>query len=110
QNFNTIDNLTAGEMLNVEASSIGNFNAQHIGVARSKTKAEIGGLSVRNNTFPFNDQRTLINVTGDVQAIRARGAIGNINVTGTIGDLAANTDRLNDKSIIEGIVGPVVTT
>jgi hypothetical protein len=100
--FASITNNTSGEMPNVEASSIGTFTAQTIGLAKSDTGGNfVGGYDLSTNTFPFGQQRNLIAITGDAQNIEARSGLGNILVggtpgtttvgTGTIGTLEADT-------------------
>lgn len=110
--FGTINNRTGGEIVNLEASSVGFLEAQRVGIGLSKTKVAVQGVNVRTATddlLPFLQQRSLIHITRDAQTIRSRGALGNIQVEGTIGTLTANSDGVNDTSVYEGISAPVFT-
>jgi hypothetical protein len=98
-----VENRTSGEIVNIEAQHIGRLEGHDIGVAQSRTGTEIGGLTVRRDEFPFADQRTLINVPGNIVALIARGAVGNVFCGDTIGQISANSDGLNDSAKFEGI-------
>jgi len=114
--FSSITNSTSGEMPNVEADSLGTFTAQTIGLARSDTGGNfVGDYNLRTETFPFNQQRNLIAITGDAQSIEARSGLGNILVgsvgTGhTLGTLEADTANQfaqNSSQTFPGIDAPV---
>ena len=76
----------------------------------SRTKTKIEGVDVVRDVFPFSDQRTLINVDGAIQTIRARGAVGNVFSNTTIGEVTANSDGVDQRGVIEGIMAPIATT
>ncbi|MBC8109336.1 MAG: hypothetical protein H7Z14_22320 [Anaerolineae bacterium] len=109
-NINSLNNRTSGEIVNITAQSAGVIQGNNLGVAMSKTGAKIEGVDVVRDVFPFKGQRTLINVAGPIQVIRARGALGNVFSSSTIGEATANSDGADDTSIIEGIVAPISTT
>lgn len=107
--FSAINNETGGEMVNIEALSIGNLISRTtLGLARSHTGAAVEKTSVFSNELPFNDQRNGISVGGDIIAVIANQGIGNFNVGGTIGQLSPNNDRFNVADLFEGINGPIV--
>lgn len=113
--FTSITNNTSGEMVNVEAGSIGTFTAQTIGLAKSDVGGSVvGGYNIRSTTFPFNQQHNLIDISGDAGAIEARGGLGNILVGsgtsgGTIGTLEADTANkfATSSQTFAGIDAPV---
>lgn len=107
-NINSIDNRTSGEIINVTATSVGLLQGNNIGVGMSKTKTSLQSVDVIRDIFPYKGQRTLINVSGPIQVIRARGALGNIFSTTTIGEVTANSDGADQRGVIEGITAPVV--
>ncbi len=108
-NLNSVANNTDGEIVNVEAASVGSLTATTLGVGRSKTGTEIQSVDIKTEDEPFNANRSLINITGSAQSILARKYLGNINVGGTLGTLSANSDKVNDRKIYEGIVAPILT-
>lgn len=123
--FNAIKNNTGGEIVRIDAESIGSLVVVgSLGFAKSSTGAAVlpaanigqsvtpgggGGGTTTTQTYPFLDQKTGVFVTGDVVTITATGAIGNILVQGSIGTLIANSDRVNNNDVFEGIVGPIFT-
>lgn len=106
--FSSIINNTGGELVNIEARSIGNlFSKATLGLARSHTGAAVEKTSVFSNELPFGDQRNGIAISGDIIAAAANQGIGNFNVGGTIGTLSPNNDRVNVPGLFEGINGPI---
>ena len=105
--LDVVNNETGGEIVNVDAASVVTLEASTLGIARSSTGAAVGG-AVLNDTFPFFNQRTLINISGNAQTIQASGDLGNILVAGTVGSVAADTG--GGTSTSAGIVGPIYAT
>lgn len=107
--FSSINNNTGGELVNIQALSIGNlFSKTTLGLARNHTGAAVEKTGVFSNELPFGDQRNGIAVSGDIIAAAANQGIGNFNVGGTIGTLSPNNDRVNVPGLFEGINGPIV--
>ena len=109
-NLNSVNNLTNGEIVNITANTIGTIAGFNLGVAKSFTGATIQGVDIKRDSYPFNQQRTLIQATainGPIQSIKARGALGNVFAAGTIGEVEANSDGRNDKTLFEGLVAPI---
>lgn len=121
QNFTEISNTTRGEIINVSANDIGSLIGYNLGVGKSSTGALVNPLSVNPSlgaapisVYPFLEQTFGIAAAGSptggsILSIRARGAVGNVGVGGTLDSVAANVDRRNDKGVFEGIVGPIVS-
>ncbi len=127
-NLGTINNETNGEIVNVSAASVGDIEAQTIGLAKSHTGADKGhsgnavnGATIQNDdgsafpgtgtpvNSPFVQQRNLISIRGDLVQARSRKGIGNILVTGIIGSIVADSNHKNDPGGgFEGIDGPIV--
>lgn len=108
--FSYIANSTVGgEIVNVDATSIGRLEAGSIGVARHVTPAILNALPVRANAYPFVQQRISVN-SGDIVLAKAKNAIGNLNVTGSIGQIVADSDRIRRPGDFDGIVGPIFAT
>lgn len=107
--ISSINNQTTGEIVSViGAPDVLTFDAQTIGLAKSHTGAAVEGATViGDNTLPFLDQRSEI-LLGDVNFIRARGAIGNVSAV-NIGTVAANSDGKNTSGTFEGIAAPIVS-
>jgi hypothetical protein len=116
--FTSVDNNTSGEIVSIFARSIGNLEAESLGVAKSSTGTAIlpYNLIIPGAVYPYEGQRTGI-VVGDIMNAKAYGAMGNLIVnpamagggTGTINSVVAdsNSKRGPDASAFEGIVGPV---
>jgi hypothetical protein len=119
-NLTTIENDTPGEILNVSTTgggtgtatlgTLGNLIATNIGVGVSHTGAAVNGIqTIGGNTYPFNQQHNGI-VSGNMISVEASGAVGNLNVTGSIGTVTANAGGRNTTGTFEGIAGPVVAS
>jgi hypothetical protein len=108
-NTTAIRNDTPGEILNIDAGggSIGSLEATNIGVGVKHTGAAVNPIQVIGNTFPFNQQHNGV-IAGNVLNVEAAGAVGNFNVTGTIGRIVANSGGRNTTGSFEGIAGPIV--
>ncbi|MCC6422874.1 MAG: hypothetical protein IT447_05295 [Phycisphaerales bacterium] len=108
--FSSIVNNTGGELVNIEALSIGTlFSKTTLGLARSHTGAAVEKTGVFSNELPFGDQRNGIAVSGDIISAAANQGMGNFNVGGIIGTLSPNNDRINIPNLFEGINGPILT-
>jgi hypothetical protein len=121
-NLGTINNETNGEIVNVSAASVGDIEAQTIGLAKSHTGADpshsgnaVNGVTIQDDQgtasglTPFVQQRNLISIRGDLVQARSRKGIGNILVTGIIGSIVADSNHKNDPGGgFEGIDGPIV--
>jgi hypothetical protein len=109
-----IDNQTSGgEIANVQAAHIGSISADTVGMPKSHSGALVEGVDVRISGLPFNNQRVLINAAGTsgtgagfIGTINARRAVGNVHAA-SIGNVNANSDRLDAKGVFEGIAGPI---
>jgi hypothetical protein len=115
----SIINTTAGEVASIEAPEIGQLtihgNLGYTKPVASPAAVMPAAVITGGNTFPFDDQRTGVVVTGDIVAVQVYGALGNIEASGTIGSIIANyavsTGVKGAYPIagqIDGIVGPVV--
>jgi hypothetical protein len=120
--FTSIRNATPGEILNIDATetpsaaitgtnngTIGTLEGTNIGVGVKHTGAAVNGIQVIGNTYPFNQQHNGI-VSGNVLNVEAGGAVGNLNVTGNIGSVVANSGGRHSTGMFEGIDGPIVAT
>jgi hypothetical protein len=120
--FTAIRNDTPGEILNIDATdtpsvpstgsnngTIGSLTATNIGVGVKHTGAAVNGIQTIGTAFPFNQQHNGV-VSGNVLNVEAAGAIGNLNVTGNIGRIVANSGGKNTTGTFEGIAGPIVAT
>ena len=121
-NFNRILNRSNGEIVSVNATSIGDIAGKTLGVARRSTAAEVvpktidyglgnatlGIINGVGNTFPLIDETIGIVVSGDLVNAQASNTIGNILVGGTIQTLVANSDRKYTSGVFEGIDGVVI--
>lgn len=105
--FDSIVNGTGGEIVNITgAPDIILLEADTIGLAKRSVKTAVEGVTILDNSYPFNQQRTLINV-GDLNSAVARRGIGNIVAT-NINSIRANSDRKNVAGEFEGINAPIV--
>jgi len=120
--FTSIRNKTPGEILNVDATAnpvqppgftnsgtIGSLSATNIGVGVKHTAAEVNGIQVIGNNYPFNQQHNGI-VSGNILNVQASGAVGNLNVSGNIGSVTANAGGRHSTGRFEGIAGPIVAS
>lgn len=136
-NATSISNSTGGEIVSVNAASIGTlYSHGTIGL----TKSSIPGNSVNfiesisigsayaarvldgagempvnpvgtdiGSAYPFHLQTYGIVVNGDIVSIRADQGLGNIVAAGIIGSVVANADKKNVSGAFEGISGPIWT-
>jgi hypothetical protein len=116
--FSRIVNFTDGEIVNIEATSVGYLEAEHLGVSRDVASVKLEGLlpatDIRFDTnfanlYPFQGAKNMIFLTNAIDVV-SRGPLGNIAVDGTIQNLRANSDGKNVRGVYEGIVGPVIAT
>jgi hypothetical protein len=108
-NFTSIKNSTPGEILNIDAATIGSLQAMTIGTGISRTTAMVNPIQVISNAFPFNQQHNGV-VSGNVANIEASGPVGNLNINGSIGNLQANSGGHHTTGGFEGINGAVAVT
>ena len=110
-NFTSIINHTAGEIVNINATSIGALvSVGPIGVPVTSTPAALYPAQVISNAFPFDEQHYGI-VSGSIVQVVSSSAIGNLNVTGTIGSLIADSGHANSPGgTFAGIDGPIVAS
>ena len=111
-NFTTIANYTGGEIVNVIADTIGTLKSYgNIGLASHNTGAAVNPINViaGGDSLPFVQQHVGI-VSGNINTISARGAVGNVIVTGSIERVIANASGTVDHTDghYDGIAGPVV--
>jgi hypothetical protein len=116
-----IINSSPGEIVGIQASSIGNLVAQKIGYSEVNTPAE---LLLENNfvaggklVYPFTTNSFGIYTEGSIISLRSREAIGTViasDIAGAgqihgarIGTIVANTDGRNRRGVFEGIIGNV---
>lgn len=110
--LNSIRNTSRGEIVNVDATTIGLLEGGNIGIARNNTGADLYGVPLatpRATTFPFLDQRYGIVTTGAISQMFAYQGIGNIMAGGIVFDMRANSDKQFEKGVFEGIAAPVYT-
>jgi hypothetical protein len=118
-NATSIINNTLGEMASITAPNVGQilvhgnlgFTTPRATAAAVYPRAVITG----GNVYPFLQQHTGVVITGDAVDIDAYGAIGNVQVTGTLETLIPNfgvtTHQYHASAIpgqVDGIVGPIV--
>jgi hypothetical protein len=117
-NFTKIINETGGEIVNLTAASVGQLVAGTLGLSRSSTGTKVEGNRVvalpitpvgPADAGPFNGQRNIIRVNGDLLSARTLYGMGNFAVYGTIQELIANADGKPAKAVHEGINGPIMT-
>jgi hypothetical protein len=121
--FTSIKNTTPGEILNIDATdtpstpapgftnngTIGSLSATNIGIGVHHTGAAVNPIQTISNAYPFNQQHNGI-VSGNVLNVEAGGAVGNLNVTGNIGAVTANSGGRHSTGTFEGIAGPIVAS
>jgi hypothetical protein len=107
----SIRNETDGEILNVDAlgGTIGALSATNIGIGVNHTGAAVNPIQTISNAYPFNQQHVGI-VSGNVLNVQASAAVGNLNITGDIGNVTANAGGRHTTGTFEGIAGPIVAT
>jgi hypothetical protein len=104
---NSINNRTVGEIVNISGiPDVYSIEGETIGLAESHAGTVVEGFTVRNNTYPFINQKSLIEVE-DVAFIRARRGIGNVFAL-NIGDVVADSNNKDVRGVFEGINGPIV--
>ena len=93
--FNSITNSTAGEIVNVNATSIGALVSNGpIGIPTHVSAAQIDPLATISNAFPFSQQHYGIVVSGDIVTVSSASAIGNLDVGGSIGLVNPDSGRV----------------
>ncbi len=104
-----ITNNTHGEIVSVTAASVGTIRTTgRLGVPRSSTGALVNPITVINAVYPFNQQSTGINISGDVVNIYASEGLGNLMIGGTVQRIHANYDDADDgANLIEGVLAPI---
>ncbi len=135
-NFTSIRNHTEGEIVNVDATTVGYLAAGgNIGLAKAHTPAAVNGINILTNdprppspapvvteqddpeqaefanpailaSYPFSQQRNGISAI-HVLSTRSDQAIGNLLVSGHLGSVTANADRINVPDEFEGIAAPI---
>lgn len=104
-----ITNSTTGEIVAVDAASLGMLTAQSIGYIKSSTaSAVVPETNLPTGTYPFNSNSFGFNITGSAIDIQSREAIGTVSIGEAVGRVTANYDGKSSPGIFEGIVGPVV--
>jgi hypothetical protein len=106
---NQVINTTSGEIVNFRAASVTTLEAGSLGVAKSDVDAPVAGATIFSNTYPFHDQRTMIQVD-NAQTIESSGPLGNILATGTLGNVLADVGTKRLSGAEEGIDGPIYAT
>ena len=111
-NFTNIVNDSPGEIVNINAASVGTLTGGTIGIATPSTPSAVvpraDGGRFYANTFPFVDQRTGVAVNGSVLNLITTESLGNFVASGTLGRVIANSDGKNSTGRFEGIAAPVV--
>lgn len=124
--FTSLVNSTAGEIVNIDARSIGRLEGNNLGVTPRQYNTALLQRENRVNPvlpaevqdYPFRDQRNSININGagvttfreingHVISILAREALGNLVIDGNVGLIQANSDRRSTSGVFEGITEPV---
>ena len=100
--FTRIINNGRGEILNLNASSVGLIEADRVGVARPMGEAALLVSDPRPFAYPFNQQPYVIAVEGDIVEVRA-DALGNIFAGVDLG--FGNTDSLDSDTGDDGGAG-----
>jgi len=104
--FNHISNTTPGEIVSTQVGNVNIMQAQNLGVPDHSTPAVLIGRQVMANGYPFLNQTTAINAASINQA-KSLGQIGNLNVSGDIGTVTADSNNTRSTSSFEGITGPI---
>ncbi len=113
--YTRIDNFTDGEIINLNAKSVGVLIGEWIGVSRPVGGVKLEGLNNVNdgrfngvaNLYPFNNAKNMIFLS-NASTVAARGPIGNVTVQERIDNLVANAGNKNVKGVLEGIVAPIL--
>ena len=125
--FTSVVNSTAGELVNLDARSVGRLEANVLGVTPTQYGTALlqregrvdPVLPTELRGFPFRDQRNSININGgspgtfrelngNVISILARQSLGNIIIDGNVGLIQANSDGKNTAGVFEGITAPIL--
>lgn len=118
-NISNLNNTTGGEVVNVNARSIGYLTGTILGYSRPTTAAAIipraDAARFADSSFPFVDQRTGIRVgdptvpdSGNIIRINTSEGLGNIHAVHVISDIVTNSDGQNKKGTWDGIYGAIV--
>ncbi|MHC4993678.1 MAG: beta strand repeat-containing protein, partial [Planctomycetota bacterium] len=111
-----IRNRTTGEILNINAQSLGSIaSAGSIGVADPTVGgALVARTPIFNGTlYPFNNQTYGVVISTDIGSITSQQSIGNIVIGasangGQIDRIEANANGTNTSGRFEGIAGPIL--
>ncbi|NLF32338.1 MAG: hypothetical protein GX591_15790, partial [Planctomycetes bacterium] len=110
--FTFIRNETGGDIVGVDAASIGLLASRGgLGVTANHTGAEVDAINVLSDAMPFSQQTTGI-VSGSIITAWAGRGLGNFIVSGTVGALTANYEGVVNHldGDYRGIVAPVHIT
>ncbi len=103
-----INNATGGEMVSINATSIGNlFGKGDIGLPMTHSGAVVNRRDNVLTAYPFDNQKFGVNVTGSVIQARSWKSLGNLSIGGTLGSLLANADEVNRTDSPQGLLAPV---
>ncbi len=113
--FTTISNNTGGEIVNIEATSIGLLSSRgNIGFGTSQGSAAavegfvLGDELVSPEVFQVvNDPRNGV-VSGSIVTVRSEQALGNFFVTGIVNSVTANAGRVDNPDVFEGLQGAFI--
>ncbi|MEQ9460748.1 MAG: hypothetical protein RIG82_07345 [Phycisphaeraceae bacterium] len=110
--FTSIVNNTGGEIVNVEATSIGLLSSRgNIGLSTAKATAAavegfvLGDELVDPAIYTVTAQPRTGVVSGSIVTVRSDQALGNFFVTGIVNTVIADADRIDNPDVFEGIVG-----
>jgi len=128
--FSDIKNTTTGDIVSIDARSIGRLEANNIGlpsmlngIALLPSIDRVSPVQPTNEpSYPFTDQRTSVNVSGaargtqretgtsagNVISIKARQSLGNIVIDGDADLIQANSDKRGTSGVFEGITAPIL--
>jgi hypothetical protein len=106
--FNRIVNNTPGEIVSTAVGNVNIMQAQNLGISDHSTPAIVIGRQVQipGAAYPFLNQTTAISAASINQA-KSYGQIGNLNVSGDIGTVTADTNNTRSTTTFEGITGPI---
>lgn len=108
-----IVNTTDGEIVSITATSVGHI-ATHgaLGVPMSHTGMLLNPRQTRDDqvfdTYPFEQQTTGINISGNVVSIHSDMGLGNLLLGGNVNVINANANGIDDDpNVVEGVVAPI---
>ncbi|QNN22524.1 hypothetical protein HED60_09650 [Planctomycetales bacterium ZRK34] len=114
--LNVIANYTfGGEIVNVDATSVDSLiSFGSVGLAESTAGGTLIAQGVINNTFPYNQQTTGIQVSGNVRRVVSAMGVGNLMIGGSVNAITANDNARHQNGnadvvgVHEGINAPIV--